>query len=199
VRRILRAAAPPPKQTADASVGRVRRGDAMARVIAPRDGGSPGRAVPVLSTFLFVLVSVVPLQLPGFAAVTPSFALMAVAHWATYRPDLLSQFSVFVLGVLLDLLSGTPYVGASAITLLLARTVVLVARPHFIGRDFSIVWLGFCGLAGGIVAFSWALVSIFSGRLIGTEPFLFEALLTVACFPVGSYVLARLHRALLAA
>src|ERR1700728_3001147 len=113
----------------------------MARVMAPRDSGSPGRVVPVLSTFLFVLVSVVPLQLPGLAAVTPSFALMAVAHWTTYRPDLLSQLSVFVLGVLLDLLSGTPYVGASALTLLLARTVVLVARRHFVGRDFSLLWL----------------------------------------------------------
>ena len=171
----------------------------MARVIAPRDSGSPGRIVPVLSTFLFVLVSVVPLQLPGLATVTPSFALMAVAHWATYRPDLLSQLSVFVLGVLLDLLSGTPYVGASAITLLVARTVVLVARKHVVGRDFTILWLGFLGLAAGIFIFDWALVSILSGRLIGSEPFLFDALLTVACFPVGAWLLVRLQRAFLAA
>jgi rod shape-determining protein MreD len=171
----------------------------MARVIAPRDGGSLGRAIPALSTFLFVLVSVVPLQLPGLAAVTPSFALMAVAHWTTYRPDLLSQLSVFVLGVLLDLLSGTPYVGASALTLLFARTVVLVARKHFVGRDFSVLWLGFLALAGATFVFSWALVSLLSRRVIGSEPFLFEALLTAACFPVGSYVLARLHRAFLAA
>lgn len=171
----------------------------MARVMASRDSGAPGRAMPFISTFLFVLVSVVPLQLPGFAAVSPSFALMAVAHWTTYRPDLLSQLSVFVLGVLLDLLSGTPYVGASALTLLLARTVVLLARRHFVGHDFSVLWLGFVALAAGTFTFSWALVSALSRQIVGTQPFLFEALMTVACFPVGSYLLARLHRALLAA
>lgn len=170
----------------------------MARVIAPRDSRSLGRVVPALSTFLFVLVSVVPLQLPGFAAVAPSFALMAVAHWTTYRPDLLSQLSVVVLGVLLDLLSGTPYVGASALTLLLARTVVLVTRKHLVGRDFSVLWLCFLGLAGVTFTFGWALASLLSRRVIGIEPFLFEGLLTVACFPVGIYVLARLHRAFLA-
>ncbi|MGH7090286.1 MAG: rod shape-determining protein MreD [Stellaceae bacterium] len=170
----------------------------MARVMASRDSGALGRAVPLLSTFLFVLVSVVPLQLPGFAAVSPSFALMAVAHWATYRPDLLSQFSVFVLGVLLDLLSGTPYVGASALTFLLARTVVLLARRHFVGCDFSILWLGFVALAGGTLAFNWALVSLLSRQIVGMQPFLFEALMTVACFPVGSYLLTRLHRTVLA-
>jgi rod shape-determining protein MreD len=171
----------------------------MARVMAPRDSGSPGRVVPVLSTFLFVVVSVVPLQIPGFAAVTPSFAMIAVAHWTTYRPDLLSQLSVFVLGVLLDLLTGTPYVGASALTLLLTRTMVLVGRKYVVGHDFSILWLGFLGLAGAIFTFSWALYSVLSGRIVAAGPFLFEALLTVACFPVASYVLARLHRAFLAA
>jgi rod shape-determining protein MreD len=174
-------------------------GDFMARVIVPRDSGAPGRVVPILSTFLFVLVSVVPLQLPGLAAVTPSFALMAVAHWTIYRPDLLPLTAVFVLGVLLDLLNGTPYVGASALILLIARTAVLVARSHFVNRDFTVMWLGFLALASGVFAFAWAFISVLNGHLLGTRPFLFEGALTVACYPVGSYLLARLHRAFLRA
>jgi rod shape-determining protein MreD len=169
----------------------------MARVIGPRDSGAPGRVVPVISTFLFVLVSVVPLQLPGLAAVTPSFSLMAVAHWTLYRPDLLPQSAVFALGLLLDLLNGTPYVGASALTLLVARTAVLIARRHFVNRDFTVMWLGFLALASGTFAFSWAFISVLNGAVLGTRPFLFEAALTVACYPVGSYLLARLHGAFL--
>jgi rod shape-determining protein MreD len=171
----------------------------MSRVIVPRDSGSPGRVVPVLSTLLFVLVSVVPLQLPGLAAVTPSFALMAVAHWTIYRPDLLPQSAVFVLGLLLDFLNGTPYVGVSALVLLLARTAVLIARRYFVNRDFALMWLGFLALACGTFAFSWGFVSMLVGHILGTRPFLFEAALTVACFPAGSYLLARLHRAFLRA
>jgi rod shape-determining protein MreD len=171
----------------------------MARVIVPRDAGAPGRIVPFLSTVLFVLVSVVPLQLPGFAAVTPSFALMAVYHWTVYRPDLLPLSAIFVLGLLLDLLNGTPFVGMSALTLLIARTAVLINRRHFVNRDFSVLWLGFLVLACGLVMFSWALVSMLNGRVLGTRPFLFEAVLTVSCYPAGSYVLARLHRTFLRA
>jgi rod shape-determining protein MreD len=171
----------------------------LARVIVPRDAGAPGRIVPFLSTVLFVLVSVVPLQLPGFAAVTPSFALMAVYHWTVYRPDLLPLSAIFALGLLLDLLNGTPFLGMSALTLLIARTAVLINRRHFVNHDFSVLWLGFLALACGLFMFSWALVSLLNGRVLGTRPFLFEAVLTVSCYPAGSYVLARLHRAFLRA
>ena len=171
----------------------------MARVTAPRDTGFGGQVAPFLSTLLFVLVSVVPLQIPGFAAVTPSFALMAVFHWTTYRPDLLPNSAVFVLGLLLDLLNGSPYLGVSALMLLVARTAVLVERRHFVNRSFATLWLGFLALAAGTFAFGWALVSALRGQILGTRPFIFEAVLTVACYPVGSWLLARLHRALVRA
>ncbi len=169
----------------------------MARVMAPRDSGTPGRVVPVLSTFVFVVVSVVPLQLPGFAAVSPSFALMAVYHWTVYRPDLLPQGAVFVLGILLDLLTGTPYLGTSALTFLIARTAVLMIRRHFVNRDFSVLWLGFLAVATSIFIFSWALIGILSGHILDARPVAFEAALTVAAYPVGSYLLSWLHRAFL--
>ena len=171
----------------------------MARVTVPRDNGFGGRLVPFLSTLIFVLVSVVPLQIPGFAAVTPSFALMAVFHWTIYRPDLLPISVVFGLGLLLDLLNGSPYLGVSALMLLVARTAVLVERRHVVNRPFTVLWLGFLVLAAGTFAFGWAFVSALRGQILGTRPFIFEAVLTVACYPVGSWLLARMHRALVRA
>ena len=171
----------------------------MARVTVPRDSGFGGRFVPFLSTLLFVLVSVVPLQIPGFAAVTPSFALMAVFHWTIYRPDLLPISVVFGLGLLLDLLNGSPYLGVSALMLLVARTAVLVQRRHVVNRPFTVLWLSFLALAAGTFAFGWAFVSALRGEVLGTRPFIFEAVLTVACYPVGSWLLARLQRALIRA
>jgi rod shape-determining protein MreD len=170
----------------------------MARVMVPRDGGGSG-IVPFLSTLFFVMVSVVPLQLPGLAVVTPSFALMAVFHWTTYRPDLLPISVVFALGLLLDLLNGTPYVGTSAVTLLVARTIVMAQRRYFVDKDFTVLWLGFLGLTAAMFAFDWIYVGLLSGVMLGTRPFIFQAVLTVVCYPVGSYLLARLHRAFLRA
>src|SRR5579863_9753559 len=107
------------------------------------DIGYPGRLVPFLTTVLFAFLSVLPLNLPGFAVVMPAFALMAVFHWTVYRPDLLPLSAVFVTGLLLDLLNGTPYVGLSALVFLLGRTAVIGQRKFFVNRAFTVVWVGF--------------------------------------------------------
>jgi rod shape-determining protein MreD len=164
-----------------------------------RDAGySSLRFVPFVMTLLFAIISVVPLNLPGFAVVTPAFALMAVFHWTVYRPDLMPLSAVFATGLLLDLLNGTPYVGLSALALLGARTVVMSQRQLFVNRTFPVLWLGFCVVAAGTFTFLWVIVSILHGATLGLRPFIFQAVLTVACYPVGSYILAWAHRALVA-
>jgi len=162
-----------------------------------RDVGYPGRLVPFLTTVLLAFISIVPLNLPGFAVVMPAFALMAVFHWTVYRPDLLPLSAVFVTGLLLDVLNGTPYVGLSALVFLLARAAVMGQRKFFVNRAFTVVWLGFLVLATGVFVLSWALVTVARGALIDLRPFLFQAVLTVACYPAASYVLARIQRAFL--
>lgn len=163
-----------------------------------RDLGYTARLVPFVTSLLMVFASVVPLNLPGFAVVMPAFALMAVFHWTVYRPDLLPLSAVFVLGLLVDLLNGTPYVGLSALVLLLARSAVFGQRRLFINQPFAIVWLGFFVLTAGAFALLWALVSLLHGAILDLRPFVFEAVLTVACYPVASYLLARVHRAFFA-
>ena len=66
------------------------------------------RGLPLGLTFVIVLLSVVPLPVPEYAVLAPSFALMAVYYWTVHRPDLMRPWSVFVIGVLDDVLSGTP-------------------------------------------------------------------------------------------
>lgn len=163
-----------------------------------REIGYPGRLVPFLTTVLFAFFSVVPLNLPGFAVVMPAFALMAVFHWTVYRPDLLPLSAVFASGLLVDLLNGTPYVGLSALVFLLARAAVMGQRKFFVNRPFTIVWLGFLVLATGVFVLLWGLVSAVHGGIIDLRPFVFQAVLTVACYPAASYVLARVQRAFLA-
>ena len=160
--------------------------------------GYPSRLVPFLTTVLFAFFSVVPLNLPGFAVVMPAFALMAVFHWSVYRPDLLPLSAVFVSGLLLDLMNGTPYVGISALVFLIGRSAVMGQRKLFVNRPFAIVWLGFLVLAVAAFLLLWALVSALHGAFIDLRPFAVRAVLTVACYHAASYVLARTQRAFLA-
>lgn len=167
----------------------------MAFPVERREISLAGQFVPVASALVFALVSVVPLHLPGFDVVTPAFALMALFHWTIYRPDLLPLSGVFLLGLLLDLLNGTPF-GVSSLTLLIARAVLLNRRDLFVDQPFAVVWGGFVAFAAASFAFEWLAISLWHGMLLGVRPILFQAVLTVACFPVGSYLLAWLHRAL---
>lgn len=170
----------------------------MGPVLFQRDASLPNRLVPFTTTLLFALISVVPLHIPGFAVVTPAFTLMAVYHWSIYRPELLPPIAVFALGLLVDLLNGTPYVATSALSLLLARTALLSQRRFLVNRPFHVLWSGFLLVATAVTTFEWALVSLLHGGALGVEPFIFEAMLTAACFPVGSYLLARTQRSLMA-
>lgn len=160
-------------------------------------GGFPATLIPVVSTLVFVVLSVVPFHIPGFAVVTPAFGMMAVYHWTIYRADLLPPLGVFVAGLLLDLLNATPYVGISALALLLARTVLMSQRRFFIDRPFPMLWAGFLATAAGVIAFEWLLVSALRGALLRPGPFIFEAVVAVAMFPAGSYLLARMQRGFL--
>src|SRR6185437_11782942 len=170
----------------------------MGMVLFQREaGGFPNKLVPFLTTLLFVVISIVPWHVPGLAMVAPAFGLMAVYHWTIYRPDLLPPSAVFVAGLLLDLLNGTPYVGTSALSLLLTRSVLMSQRRFFVNRLFPVLWAGFLLTAAAVVAFEWALVSALHGAVLGARPAIFEALLTVAIFPLASYLLARAQRAFL--
>src|ERR1700744_691773 len=162
-----------------------------------REIGYPGRLVPFLTALFCVFVSVIPLNLPGFAVVMPAFALMAGFHWTVYRPDLMPLRAVFVIGLLLDLLNGTPYVGLSAFVSLLARTAGMSQRKWFANRSFVVVWLGFLVVAVSVFVVLWALVSVLHAAPLDLRPFIFQSVLTVACYPVASYVLARVQRAFL--
>lgn len=168
----------------------------MKLVLFQRDQGIVNRMMPMATALLCVLASIVPLHLPGFAEVAPGFVLMAVYHWSIYRPDLLPFLAVFLAGLALDLLNGAP-LGVSSLVFLIARAVVLSQRKLFVGRSFAVVWAGFLALVAAAEALEWVLASALHGVVLDPRPFLFQAVLTVALYPLVSYLLARVQRNLL--
>jgi rod shape-determining protein MreD len=154
--------------------------------------------LPVATTVLAMLLSIQPIQIPGYAAVTPAFALMAAYHWTIYRPDLLPAAVIFAIGTIQDLLSGG-MIGVTALVLLLARTIVLGQRRHFVDRPFPFVWAGFMLLTAGAMLFLWVLHSLLAAQLLDLRAAVFRAVLTVSFFPAASFLLGRSQRALLGA
>jgi rod shape-determining protein MreD len=154
--------------------------------------------LPIATTVLAALLSVEPLHLVGYAALTPAFTLMVTYHWTIYRPDLLPVLALFLIGTIQDLLSGG-LPGVTAVTLLLARAIVLPHRHYFVDRRFPFIWAGFTLLTGGAMLFSWTLHSLLAAELLELRGPVLRAVLTVSVFPIASFLLGRSQRALIGA
>lgn len=152
--------------------------------------------LPFGSVVVAMLLAMVPLPLPGYSVVTPPLVLICLFYWVIHRPDLLRPLVVFALGVLHDLISGSP-LGVTSLYLILTYWLLITQRRFFLGRSFGMLWLGFALVAFGASAVQWLVFALMSAHLLDARPVLVHAALGVALFPLPTYLLQRLHRAYL--
>jgi rod shape-determining protein MreD len=162
----------------------------------PRVDNGAARLLPLLTTIFAALVTILPLRAPGYAALTPAFTLMAVYHWTIYRPDLLPAVALFAIGLAEDLLTGAA-IGFAPLAFLLTRAVVLRCRRYFVNRTFPFVWAGFTLVAGGALLGLWAVHCLVELSLVNQRYTVFRMVLTIAIFPLASFLLGRAQRALM--
>lgn len=151
---------------------------------------------PVTVTLMLVLIGMVPVYLPGFQPVAPAVAVVSVYYWAIHRPDLLRPSTAFAIGLLQDLLSGAP-LGMNALLLVLTHWVVVTQRRFFLGNSFLLLWWGFSLIMLGVAVVQWFAFSVLSARLLSMAPALFQALTTIALFPLLAWLFIRVQRAFL--
>jgi rod shape-determining protein MreD len=164
----------------------------------PRANRGLIRFLPLATVALAAIIGLLPLPVPGYAALTPAFALMAVYHWSVYRPDLLPPSGLFAVGLAQDLVTGAT-IPASALVFLLARAAVLRYRRHFIRRLFPFAWAGFAALAAAATLGLWALHCVLQLSLFDLRTAIIRGALTIALFPAASLALGRSQRALIGA
>lgn len=157
------------------------------------------RLMPFGITLILMLFAMTPTYITGLSHITPMYALMAVYFWSIYRPDLLGYGTVFFIGILEDLLAGTP-LGSSALILLACQRAVFSQQKFFNSRPFSLIWAAFALLTLGAAFIRWICVGLAGAS--GFTPFgtvVAGALMTIALYPVVAWVLAKAQMKLLAA
>lgn len=152
---------------------------------------------PFVLTLVMVVLAQVPLHISGFAEVAPILPLMAVYHWAIYRPDLLPAAAAFAAGLLHDALSGMPF-GVNAAVFVIVHMVVMTQQVFFQGKSFPVIWLGFALVSGGAVVLTWLLNALFFAALASVEAAFVQYLVTVGVFPVLAWMMVRWQRSILA-
>ena len=151
---------------------------------------------PFALTLLLVILSVVPLRIPGYAQIAPVLAIVSIFHWSLYRPHLLPPIAVFGLGLLQDLLSGSPP-GLHILVFLSVHAVVLTQRRFLVGKSFPVYWFGF-GLIGlGAAIEMWVLGSVWNFVILDFRIMLFQYVLTFGLFPPVAWFFLRWQQAFL--
>ncbi|MCZ6721487.1 MAG: rod shape-determining protein MreD [Alphaproteobacteria bacterium] len=148
--------------------------------------------VPFTLGLVFVFITVAPWRLPGLDPVMPMFALTAVFYWSVYRPDWLPYTATFTLGLIQDLLSGTP-IGMTALIFLVVQAVVVSQRRFFLKRSFLVMWWGFVMVAPAAAFTGWFVSSLVYGGVVPVEPVIVQLLLTVLFYPPLTWILGRFH------
>ncbi len=170
----------------------------MSQGFLPRLDSWLRHAAPLAVTFMIVLLSVMPLPLPGYVAVAPRLVLMAVFYWSVHRPDLMRSASVFAIGLLEDILSGSP-IGLNALVLLLVHGAIMNQYRVFRGQPFIVVWFAFMVIALAAMAVAAVVGFLVRGAPVDGGAFLTQLGLTVAVYPMVGWLLGRTQRAFLPA
>jgi rod shape-determining protein MreD len=152
--------------------------------------------VPFSLAALLVVLSLAPVRLPGFGAIAPWLPLIAVYFWSAHRPDLLPVWAVFLLGLFCDLATGGP-LGVSSIALMLAQLAVKSQRRHIVPQPFVVQWFFFAVFAILAEVVQLALNAIAASELIDARPALFQALSTIAAYPLFAWLFSQAQRSLL--
>jgi rod shape-determining protein MreD len=163
-----------------ASLG--RRLDIVARV-----------SFPACITVLLMLLSQVPLQITGQAALLPAVTLCCVWFWSLFRPDNMPPPVVFLIGLMMDLLGYLP-LGVGVFTLLAVQGVALALRRSLSQRGFIWIWVVFGAVAAAASLVIWLLVMLLTFQLLSPYPAMFMAVLTIALFPVVAIPFSAAHR-----
>ncbi|MCC6466741.1 MAG: rod shape-determining protein MreD [Alphaproteobacteria bacterium] len=161
--------------------------------IAHRVDAAAREATPAVLTLVLILLDVVPLRLPEFAVITPSFALMSVYYWTMYRAELMPAPVVLALGVFQDIVGGGP-LGVGAFVLLATHGAVLTQRRVLMRRPFAVGWVGFVGVALAAFTLTWVIMAVLHLALFNPLAAGMQYVMTVALYPPVAWLLLAVHR-----
>jgi len=160
-----------------------------ARVLAPM--------VPLLCGFLAVLLSNIPISLVGGLVPPPLLALVPIYYWCLVRPDLMTPAAAFAIGILQDILAGSPP-GIWTLSFVLTYVLIDRQREGFAGLSGLGAVLGFAAATLVTCTVAYLVMALlYHAPPLG--PMLGELVVTVLFFIPGAFVVGAIHHRLVGA
>lgn len=150
------------------------------------------RLIPIISTILFVLIFNIPLYPFVADNIRPYISLICVYFWLIHRPYLFGAISVYMVGILEDIVSSTPF-GTNIFTLLLLYLLTNLITKFLANKPFIIIWYGFCFTTFITLFAKWLVVSIYYSQFLPVSSLIFIYLTTIAFYPIFSIINVYIH------
>lgn len=151
------------------------------------------QSIPILLCVIAVLMSAMPIRVPGYSDIAPSFVLIVVFFWTLNRPELLPPGALFGIGLLDDFLTGGP-VGLSGLVLMVVCIGMGTQSRVLRGQPFEILWLAFAVVALGARLVATLLAALWTGIAFDAGSFLVAFAVTVALYPVAAWIMGWMQR-----
>ena len=154
------------------------------------------KMAPAAVTGLLVMIAMMHLPLPGFAELAPMLPMMAVYYWSLHRPELLPFWAVFLIGLMVDILTGGT-LGFNALMLLLISAFMRPQRRYLFEKGFAVHWVVFMVVAAVFELLSWALMAAITHSFLSLGGPALRVMLAIALYPCLSWLFLRLDHAVL--
>jgi rod shape-determining protein MreD len=146
------------------------------------------KIIPCLTILMLIILMVLPYNLPLISDIMPFLTLIGVYYWSVFKPEYLPIWVVFILGVLQDILMGSP-LGLMPFLLIIVQQFIFFQGRQFLERDFIFNWFVFVILVIGFSSLSWGITSLYFRALLDYWDIIGQILMTIAFYPVISWLL----------
>lgn len=148
----------------------------------------PSSFIPFMTVLLLIIIMMLPYNIGMIGDIMPYLTLIGVYYWSVFRASRLPIWTVFILGMLQDILLGSP-LGMMSLLLIIVQQVIFIQGRQFLERDFVFNWFVFIMLALGFGVASWGIASLYIREILDFWSVLGQVLMTIAFYPVITWLL----------
>ena len=144
--------------------------------------------IPFFTILFLIIIMVLPYKFTVIGDIMPFLTLIGVYYWSVFKPELLPVGVVFVLGLLQDVLLGSP-LGLMSLLLVVVQQFIFFQGRQFLERDFLFNWFVFVMLVIGFGFLSWAITSLYFRVFLDYWGVIGQIFLTIAFYPIITWIL----------
>ncbi len=139
--------------------------------------------IPFLTILFLIIMMVLPYQFKIIDNSMPFLSLIGVYYWSVFKKDLLPISAIFVLGIIQDIILGSP-LGLTSLLLIIAQQFIFFQGRNFLERGFLFNFFIFILMIISFGFLSWGISSLYVSAFLGYWEVILQILLTIAFYPI---------------